>query len=50
MKKMLKLNQLVLKFVPKNYLKYLKENMDTKIAVLIFLLKLKMNRKFLIRI
>lgn len=51
MKKMIKLNQLVMKFVPLNYLKYLKDNMDTKIAVnplkknlLIF------NRKSLIRI
>lgn len=31
---MIKLNQLVLKFVPINYLKYLKDNMDTKINVI----------------
>ena len=30
---MIKLNKLVLKFVPKSYMKYLKENMDTKIIV-----------------
>ena len=30
LQKMFKLNKLVLKFVPKSYMRYLKENMDTK--------------------
>jgi len=33
LRKAIKLNQMVLRFVPPTYIKYLNENMDTKIIV-----------------